>query len=147
MATVNLDDLQEHIQVNVYGPLTLFQATLPLLERSANPKFAAVGSPLGSIGGMESRPFPSASYGISKAALHWIVRKIHQEHSNITAFVLDPGFVQTDMGNEGARKVGMEKAFLTIEQSINFMVPVVDNATKEKTSGHFPSIEGGDFAW
>ena len=80
---------------------------------------------MGSISGIESRPFPSASYGMSKAMLHWMVRKIHQEHANITAFVLDPGFVQTDMGNAGAQRVGMEKAFITVEESLKFMIPTV----------------------
>ncbi|KAF2647184.1 putative aflatoxin biosynthesis ketoreductase nor-1 [Lophiostoma macrostomum CBS 122681] len=147
VADVKLDVLKEHVEVNAYGPLVLFQAVLPLLQKSSNPKFAALGSPLGSITGMESRPFPAASYGISKVALHWIVRKIHLEHANITSFALDPGFVQTDMGNSGAQRVGMEKAFITTEESINFLVPAIDKATKAATSGHFPSIEGGDFAW
>jgi norsolorinic acid ketoreductase len=80
---------------------------------------------MGSITGMESRPFPTASYGMSKVILHWMVRKIHQEHDDITAFVLDPGFVQTDMGNDGARRVGMEKAFISVEESIKFLIPAV----------------------
>lgn len=97
VADVSLDTLSEHVEVNAYGPFLLFQAVLPLLEKSANPKFVAIGTPLASIGGMESRPYPSAAYGMSKVMLHWMVKKVHQEHGNITAFVLDPGFVQTDM--------------------------------------------------
>ncbi|KAF2259786.1 putative aflatoxin biosynthesis ketoreductase nor-1 [Lojkania enalia] len=147
IATVPFEAVKQHVEVNGYGPLLLFQAVLPLLEKSSNPKFAALGTPMASITGMESRPYPMGAYGISKVMLHWMSRKIHLEHQNIVSFVLDPGFVQTDMGNSGAQKFGMEKAFTTIEDSINFLVPTIDNATKEKTSGHFPSIEGGDFAW
>ncbi|ORX94722.1 hypothetical protein BCR34DRAFT_499079, partial [Clohesyomyces aquaticus] len=147
VATVKLEDVKEHVEVNAYGPLLLFQAVLPLLNASPNAKFAALGSPLGSITGMESRPFPIAAYSMSKAMLHWFVRKMHFEHPNIVAFVLDPGFVQTDMGNAGAKTFGMQQATTTIEESTNYLVSVIDNATKEETSGHFPSIEGGDFKW
>ena len=80
-------------------------------------------------------------------------------------------FVQTETGNEGARFFGMPEAPIPIKDSVDFLVATVsacyaichaskvkrllicllraqiDSATKEKTSGHFPSIEGGDFAW
>ncbi|KAH4198234.1 hypothetical protein HBH69_193230 [Parastagonospora nodorum] len=146
VASVLLDVLQSHVEVNAYGPLLLFQAVLPLLLKSSNPKFAALGTPLASIAGMETRPFPAAAYGMSKVMLHWMVRKAHFEHPEIIAFVLDPGFVQTEMGNKGAKIFGMEKAFLTVEDSTNFLVLTIDKATKE-TSGHFPTMEGGDFKW
>ena len=56
-------------------------------------------------------------------------------------------FVQTDMGNNGARKFGMEKAFTEVEDCVSGMVSIVDGATREKTSGRFPSWDGGDFPW
>jgi hypothetical protein len=34
-------------------------------------------------------------------------------------------FVQTDMGNAGAKKVGLEKAYITVEESIAGMTKVV----------------------
>ncbi|KAI4608132.1 putative secondary metabolism biosynthetic enzyme [Alternaria metachromatica] len=147
VASVSLDVLKSHVEVNAYGPLLLFQAVLPLLLKSSNPKFAALGTPIASITGMESRPFPMAAYGMSKVMLHWMVCKAHFDHPELTAFVLDPGFVQTDMGNEGAKTFGMEKAFITVEDSANFLVSTIDKATREATSGHFPTIEGGDFKW
>ncbi|KAF1993044.1 aflatoxin biosynthesis ketoreductase nor-1 [Amniculicola lignicola CBS 123094] len=147
VASVSLDVLKSHVEVNAYGPLLLLQAVLPLLLNSPNPKFAALGTPIASITGMESRPFPMAAYGMSKVMLHWMIRKAHFDHPELIAFVLDPGFVQTDMGNEGARTLGMEKAFITVEGSANFLVSAIDKATKEDTSGHFPTIEGGDFKW
>jgi norsolorinic acid ketoreductase len=144
-----MDVLKEHVETNAYGPLLQFQAFAPLLKKSDKPKFAAIGSALGSAGSIEKRPFPSAAYGISKVILHFLVRKAHFEGSDwgLTAFVLDPGFVQTDMGNKGAKAVGLEKAFSTIEESLAFMVPAIDGATKETIGGRFPSIEGGDLPW
>ena len=88
---VPIHSLKEHIDVNALGPVYLFQTVYPLLQKSNRPIFVGVGSPLGSIGGMEMRPYPSAAYGPSKAMLHWIVRKIHFENEGFVSFVLDPG--------------------------------------------------------
>lgn len=46
---------------------------------------------MGSIGGMEERPFPAYAYGASKALAHYTARKIHFTHENIISFALDPG--------------------------------------------------------
>ncbi|EHK98435.1 NAD(P)-binding Rossmann-fold containing protein [Glarea lozoyensis ATCC 20868] len=146
VATVPLAAVKEHTAVNSYGPLLLFQATLPLLEKSEKPKFISIGSPMSSIGGIESRPFAMAAYSASKLFLHWFTKKIAQEHPGLISVVLDPGFVQTDMGNAGAKRVGMEEASTTIADSVDFLVTTIDGATKE-TSGHFRTIEGGDFLW
>jgi norsolorinic acid ketoreductase len=60
-ATVQLDVLKKQIAVNAYAPpLLLFQAALPMLEKAKTPKFVSIGTPMASIGGMESRPFSMA---------------------------------------------------------------------------------------
>lgn len=91
LATVPLTAVKDHVEINAYGPLILFQAVKPLLEKSKQPKFVVLGSPLGSIGGMEQRPFPMGAYGASKAMLHYIMRKIHFENENLISFPVDPG--------------------------------------------------------
>lgn len=91
VATCDPAAVKEHIVVNGLGPLFLFQATLPLLRRSERAKFVGIGSPVGSTGGMEMRPFPATAYGSSKAVLHWIVRKIHFEHPELVSLIVDPG--------------------------------------------------------
>jgi norsolorinic acid ketoreductase len=68
---------------------------------------------------------PNAAYGPSKAALNHIVKKIHVEHEDITAVPMDPGWVQTDMGNIAAGKFGIEKADITVEESVSGVVKVV----------------------
>ncbi|KAF9735223.1 hypothetical protein PMIN06_011544 [Paraphaeosphaeria minitans] len=156
IAQVQLGELQRHIETNAYGVLALFQATVGLLEKSANPKFVVFGSPLGSVGGMERRAvFPMTVYGGSKALVHYFVRRIHFEHPNLTAFVIDPGFVQTDMGNNGAKAAGMEKAFDEVEPTIVETVKLIDESTREAHSGRFiptgkssiVELEGKDFPW
>ena len=49
-------------------------------------------------------------YGSSKAALNFLTRKIHQENGELTAFVVHPGWIDTDLGNAGAEATGLVKA-------------------------------------
>ena len=83
--------LREMVEVNGIAPLTLFQAVLPLLRGASQPKFVLIGSPMGSIAGMEKRPAPMGAYGASKAIAHYITKKIHAENEGLVAFVADPG--------------------------------------------------------
>ena len=85
-------DLLEHYHVNVVGTVIFFRAILPLLKNSKRtPKFIAMGSAAGSIGGQDAAPVPNAAYGPSKAALNWVIKKIHLENENVVAFPIHPG--------------------------------------------------------
>ncbi|KAI1407199.1 NAD(P)-binding protein [Hypoxylon sp. FL1857] len=150
LAEVKPSQLAELINVNALGPLRLAQATLPLLAKSpGRPRFVLLGSMQGSIGGMEKYPLPMGAYGASKAAAHFLVRKLHFEHAKegICIFAVDPGFVQTEMGNEGARLFGLNEAIIKVDHAVNFVVDQIDSATREKTSGRFPCINGGETEW
>ena len=85
------EDFHEHVQINVVGPVLLFQAVLPLLGKAVEPKFVAISSSAGSIGGMDLRQFPNMAYGPSKAMLNFVTRKVHFEHKGLVAFSIDPG--------------------------------------------------------
>ncbi|KAJ5697882.1 hypothetical protein N7488_011566 [Penicillium malachiteum] len=139
--------LRQHINVNGFGPIYLYQAVYPLLKKSEKPTFVGVGSLLGSIGGMEQRPYPCAAYGPSKAILHWIVRKIHFENEEFVSFVADPGFPQTDMGNAGAKAVGLEKAFQTVEESVSGIVKTIDEGTRESVGAQLRIWDGSQSPW
>ena len=84
-------DLLHHCDVNAAGPVRLFQAVLPLLEKAAAPKFMAVSTGVATIAGMEHFPFTVSSYGASKAALNFLVRRIHFENEGLIAFAVHPG--------------------------------------------------------
>jgi norsolorinic acid ketoreductase len=86
-----IEEVKEHFEVNTIGPLILFQATYPLLTGSSRPIFVALSTGIGSIGEMGNLPLPATAYGISKVALNYLVRKIHFENPEITAFVISPG--------------------------------------------------------
>ncbi|KAH8684204.1 hypothetical protein BGZ60DRAFT_366304 [Tricladium varicosporioides] len=142
-----IEEVKEHFEVNTIGALILFQATLPLLTSSSGPIFVALSTGIGSIGEMGNLPLPATAYGISKVALNYLVRKIHFENPEITAFVISPGWVQTDMGNQGAKSSGMEEAPVTLEDSVNGMLTKIDHATREATSGTFQSFDDTKFPW
>ncbi|KAI8950685.1 hypothetical protein F4801DRAFT_548026 [Xylaria longipes] len=141
LSQVKPDDVRRTVEVNVIGPLCLFQAVRPLLEAGERPRFVLMGTPIASIAAMENSPWPMAAYGMSKAAAHYLTRKVHCESPGITAFVIDPGFMQTDTGNTGARHFGYEQAFVPVDVAADFAFGQISNATREKTSGKFVTID------
>lgn len=93
VAEARLDDVREHYEVNVLGPLALFQATLPMLQATKGGKgiFVGISSIGASIGGMVNVKVPSAAYGPSKAALNYIMQKANFENEHVCVFVIEPG--------------------------------------------------------
>ncbi|KAF2188495.1 NAD(P)-binding protein [Zopfia rhizophila CBS 207.26] len=136
-----LNQVVDALQVNTVSPIALYQAARPLLEKSAKPIWISMSSAAGSIGNL---PVHQAhyllGYGISKAALNFFTVAIHAAHPNFIAYAIHPGLVQTDLGNEGAKMQGMEKAPVTLEDSCAKVIASVDNATREKTSGKFLDV-------
>ena len=89
---ISLDNMRSQFEVNIFGPLRLFQSLLPLLARSSNPRFIPISSVTGSITLQPNLAMmPVAAYGASKAALNLLVTRVHVEHTNLTAFIVHPG--------------------------------------------------------
>ena len=59
---------------------------------------------------------------------------------------LSPGWVNTDMGGDNARKLGMEGAPLTIETSIQAQIKLLRGLTT-KNNGEFLGHEGENIDW
>lgn len=51
------------------------------------------------------------------------------------------------MGNLGATTFGMEKAAITVEESVNGLVKAFDSATRETHGGRMWSWEGRELSW
>ncbi|KAK5989326.1 Norsolorinic acid ketoreductase nor1 [Cladobotryum mycophilum] len=141
-----LEDLREHFEVNTLGPLALFQATIPLLEKTPGSKFVGISSSAASISGINHASEPESAYGLSKAGLNYLVRKMAFENEGVIIFSIHPGWVQTDMGHNAALKLGIDKPDITTEESVAGVIKVIDSATKE-TSGTFKVYDGDDFPW
>ena len=91
VAELKISQLQEHLNINTVGPVRLFQATLPLLNKSTNPRFVLMSSLMGTITGTKDIPFPIGGYGASKAAANYLIRKVNFENDNIATLAIHPG--------------------------------------------------------
>ncbi|KAK3297099.1 uncharacterized protein B0H64DRAFT_356950 [Chaetomium fimeti] len=140
-------DIQAHVEVNVMGVVSLYQATRDLLQRStAGPRFVAMGSMAGALG--QQPPVPSGCYGPSKAMLNWYGIRINAEDEWLTAFILDPGWVQTEMGNKAAQVWGVaEAAPDKLDDSVDGMFKVLTTATKEAHGGRLVVYTGEIKEW
>ncbi|GAA5924918.1 hypothetical protein JCM3775_006317 [Rhodotorula graminis] len=141
----------KHFATNVVGPLRLFQALLPLLQASSKPQFLAMSSAVGS--NTLNLAMPNDPYGVSKAALNFLVTKIASEHGeadNLTAWVTHPGLVATDMGNlvvDFYKAQGVDVPFVTVDESVAGLTKLVDNATRETMGGKFVQYDGAELPW
>ncbi|EEU36108.1 uncharacterized protein NECHADRAFT_72849 [Fusarium vanettenii 77-13-4] len=139
------DNLRAAFEINTIGPLTVFQGLWPLLQKSTAPKVINVTSSVGCINIQEG---PGGAYGPSKAALNWLTRALHMQNQGLVAVALHPGWVQTRMGELCARDWGFPGSPPeTIEGSVEGMVQIIDEATREKYSGKFVTYKGQELPW
>lgn len=95
---VDVQKVEECFKVNALGVLVLFQGMRELLIRGGEGeigKFVLMGNPIRSLGEMEQAWPPMGAYGSSKAAAHYLVKKIAMEEGEtkdgVCPFVVDPG--------------------------------------------------------
>ncbi|TGJ77097.1 hypothetical protein E0Z10_g10786 [Xylaria hypoxylon] len=147
---IDVSDVTKAISINAVGPVYLYQGLIPLLEKSKkSPKWAAMSTAAASITRVEQHSAHMVlAYGMSKASQNFFTQAVHSAHPWIIALSIHPGLVQTDMGNVGARLMGMELAPDTVEDSVNKVILTIDGATREKTSGKFlNTIDGTEYPW
>ncbi|KAK5631634.1 hypothetical protein RRF57_007348 [Xylaria bambusicola] len=134
-------------EVNTFSFVALFKifssflrATVDQKGSESSPKLLAITSNAASI--QDLLPAPVVSYGASKLVLNYLVRHIHLENPWLTAWVMNPGFVQTDTGYAGVRAAGMDKPPHTIEESVVGLLKKLDSVTREDDSGNFYNFDG-----
>ncbi|KAI0893425.1 hypothetical protein F4806DRAFT_504909 [Annulohypoxylon nitens] len=146
---IAISDLRLMFEVNTYPVISLLKAVYPLLKNTAetkgagSAKFVAVSTNAASIQDLASNtPFLLGSYGASKAAVNYLVRRAQFESEWLTAFVVNPGFAQTDMGAAGARYFGLDQAAVPVKDSVAGIMKHIDEATRERSSGRFFNYDG-----
>ncbi|KAL1725687.1 hypothetical protein EV714DRAFT_220887 [Schizophyllum commune] len=82
MVEMPVQALRDHFEVNTIGPFVLFQAAYPMLH-ATHGKFAVISSWLGAERGANS-PFGFTAYATSKAAVNFLVRRMHTECPDIS---------------------------------------------------------------
>jgi NAD(P)-dependent dehydrogenase (short-subunit alcohol dehydrogenase family) len=99
---VDLDVIQQQMDVNVYGPLRVTRAFLPLLEESDRGILVNISSEAGSVGACWRDT--GFGYCMSKAALNMQSRILEKYLAprGIKVLAVHPGWMQSDMGGPGA---------------------------------------------
>ena len=102
MTDQTLEDLRAQFDTNVFAPVVLTRALLPLLRRGQQPCVAHVGS----ISGLVTTPF-SGAYAASKAALHAVADAMRMELASLGVRVVtvQPGGIASNVGNAGSEHI------------------------------------------
>jgi len=131
-------DLAEHITVNVLGPAKLVEYLRPHIQPGS--VVMNMTSGLGSVAATKGmKPTKCATYSISKAALNMLTA--HQAYDlgeGTCVICMDPGWVKTRMGGEGA--------ILTPEESIKGMLGTLGKVGPEETA-RFYTYTGKEVPW
>jgi len=102
VAEVPLEQIKSQFSTNVFAPVALTQAALPLLVKSKHAQVVNIGS----VAGVFTIPF-SGVYGASKAALHAIsdVLRMELKPFNIHVMTVYPGGVSSAFGDNATQKL------------------------------------------
>lgn len=95
--------LQDTFLTNVYGPLQLMQACVPLMQAQNDGRIVNLSSGMGQLANMGGS---STAYRVSKTALNALTRIVHAELNtpHIKVNAMCPGWVKTDMGGPNATR-------------------------------------------
>jgi len=133
---LSLSNLDDSFRTNAAGPLLLTQALAPRLADGA--RVANLSSELGSIAA--TTRFGTPSYNISKAAQNMATALLAAalKERGIVVVALHPGWVQTDMGGEGAE--------LETSDAVAGLLRVIDGL-EQGDSGRFLDWRGEAVPW
>jgi NAD(P)-dependent dehydrogenase (short-subunit alcohol dehydrogenase family) len=97
----DLKTVRKTMETNVYGPLRLCQALVPLMRRHKYGRIVNVSSGMGQLSSMRGS---APSYRISKAALNAVtcILAADLKKTNTLVNSMCPGHVKTDMGGSSA---------------------------------------------
>ena len=98
-----LDTYRDTLEVNLYGPLQLAQAVVPIMKAKRYGRIVNMSSGLGQLSEMATG---TPAYRISKTALNALTRILAAEFhgNNILVNSACPGWVRTRMGGESASR-------------------------------------------
>ena len=134
---VNISSMEHTFSINTLGPLRVIKALIDNLEDGDNKTVINMSSGLASIENSRGRWY---GYRASKTALNQITKILSAEYKakGFIYIVMNPGWVQTDMGGKNAT--------YTVEQSVSGQIKVIDNLTKDD-NGKFYNLEGKITPW
>jgi NAD(P)-dependent dehydrogenase (short-subunit alcohol dehydrogenase family) len=128
------DELRSVYETNVFGPVRVTRAFLPLLRRSGAPRVVMVSSGMGSMG-RTSDPervessFTSLPYPSSKAALNMITTQYARELPEFRINAADPGYTATEFNDHSG--------YQTVQEGTDAVVALAQVAPDGPTGGFF----------
>lgn len=105
VAELSAEKLQQQFATNVFAPIALTQACMPLLRQGSKEQAAQVVN-LGSISGIVTTPF-SGAYCATKSALHSLSDALRMELKpfNIDVITVQPGGIESEFGNNSLKSL------------------------------------------
>ena len=106
---IGVPTLRKAMETNVYGPILLCQAIVPLMKKQRYGRIVNISSGMGQLTFMNGG-YPG--YRISKTAINSVTRILTDEleDTNILVNSMCPGWVKTEMGGQGATRTTEEGA-------------------------------------
>ncbi|MEM6964017.1 MAG: SDR family oxidoreductase [Bacteroidota bacterium] len=128
----------DSFRVNVVGTALIAKTISPFLTEGS--KLIQMSSGRGSIQENQSGEDGLDAYGISKAALNMLTRRLATKFRlrKIIVISINPGWVQTEMGGASAT--------LTVDEAIEKMTRTI-NKLSLNDCGKFIENDGSDIAW
>lgn len=132
------DDWLEVLKVNTLAPMRLAERFVEHVAQSDRKAIVNITSKMGSKSEMQSGG--SYIYRSSKAALNMVTKglSIDLAPRGIVVLTFHPGWVQTEMGGEGAQ--------ITTAESVAGMRAVIEQAGADHSGGFF-NYDGGRLGW
>ena len=136
--SVDYEAWMEAFRVNSMAPLKMAEAFIENLNLGQQKKIISITSKMGSID--DNTSGHHYLYRSSKTALNMVTKSLAIDLAprGITAIVMHPGWVQTDMGGFSAPT--------TVQQSIAGMRQVIEHITP-KDNGKFYAYDGKEIPW
>jgi NAD(P)-dependent dehydrogenase (short-subunit alcohol dehydrogenase family) len=134
----NYADWMTAFNINTMAPLKMAETFAKQIARGKQKVIATLTSQMGSI--EDNGSGGNYQYRSTKAAANMVVKSlaIDLKQSGITAVVLHPGWVKTDMGGPNA--------MISVEQSVTGMRQVI-GSLKQHDSGKFLNYSGEEIPW
>jgi NAD(P)-dependent dehydrogenase (short-subunit alcohol dehydrogenase family) len=135
-------DMSRVYETNVFGPVRVLHAFIPLLEKSSAPVIVNVSSGVGSLGLASDPESPLSAanfpvYASSKAALNMLTVRYAAAFPRMRINSVDPGFTATDLNDHRGTQ--------TVEQGAEAIVRYALITSDGPTGGFFD--RNGTRAW
>jgi NAD(P)-dependent dehydrogenase (short-subunit alcohol dehydrogenase family) len=138
IGNIDYEAMAKVLDANTMGPLRVSEAFVEHMARSERKLIVTLTSGMGSLA--DNTSGGSIAYRTSKAAVNMVMRSLAIDLAprGITCVVVNPGWVQTDMG-------GLH-ATLTPAESVSKLRGLIETLGPAQ-SGKFFNYDGREYAW